>query len=325
MADGVLFSCNFVSVDFNMTSRAWCFTRNCRDESLIEEVLLHLQASIEDAVETNKVRFAVFQHERGENGTNHFQGYIVFKNAVRMTGVKNIVGQMAHVETRQGTHDQARDYCTKEDSRVAGPWTYGEDKECGQGKRSDMLALKKLIDEGKSELEIADTMFGQWARSYKAIERYKRLKISERTWEMEVHVYVGVPGSGKSRRARDENPGAYWKQRSQWWCGYEGHDCVVLDDYYGWLPFDVLLRICDRYPLLVESKGGQIAFVAKKIVITSNKGPLEWYQEMLEKKKIDMGAFVRRVTKWVYYRAGGITCETPDYEVFTAALAMANA
>lgn len=303
-----------------MTSRAWIFVVNIRDESLIEEKLLHLQAVIEEAIEEGKIRFCVFQHERVN--CDHFQGYIVFKSPVRMTGVKKIVGQTAHVEVRNGSHDQAKEYCTKEDTRVAGPWTYGDEKECGQGKRNDLNELKKALDAGKREVEIADEMFSVWVRSYKAIERYKRLKLAERNWAMDVHVYVGVPGSGKSKRARDENPGAYWKQRSQWWCGYEGHECVVLDDFYGWLPFDVLLRVLDRYPLLVESKGGQICFLARKVVITSNKGPLEWYQELVSKGRVDIQALIRRVTKWVCYRAGGIVYEGDSYEAFSVACAM---
>ena len=71
-----------------------------------------------------------------------------------------------------------------------------------------------------------------------------------------------------------------------------GHEVVIIDEFYGWLPFDLLLRVCDRYPLLVETKGGQTQFVAKVIVITSNSLPSNWY------KSAYFPSLVRRVTKW---------------------------
>lgn len=93
----------------------------------------------------------------------------------------------------------------------------------------------------------------------------------------------------------DNYPDAYWKQRSQWWDCYE-HKHVVMDDFYGWLPFDTLLRICDRYPLLVETKGGQTKFNAEVLVITSNQRPQEWYPNVS-----NFDAFVRRVDKVMHF------------------------
>ena len=109
--------------------------------------------------------------------------------------------------------------------------------------------------------------------------QYQILKRDQRRWKSKVYVLVGEPGTGKSKWALDNFPNAYWKQRGNWWDGYH-HDEVVLDDFYGWLPFDTLLRLLDRYPLLVETKGGQASFIAKTIVITSNALPREWYQNV---------------------------------------------
>lgn len=104
----------------------------------------------------------------------------------------------------------------------------------------------------------------------------------------------------------------YWKQRSQWWDGYEGQPVVVLDDYYAWLPWDTLLRICDRYPLLVETKGGQANFVPKTVIITSNTMPHMWYKEHAPNWK----ALERRVTKWIYFYAVDKKMEFPCYDMF---------
>ena len=53
---------------------------------------------------------------------------------------------------------------------------------------------------------------------------------------------------------------------------------MVLDDFYGWIKFDEMLRLLDRYPLLVETKGGTTHFTSRFIHITSNKHPSSWYK-----------------------------------------------
>lgn len=102
-------------------------------------------------------------------------------------------------------------------------------------------------------------------------------------------------------------PDAYWKQRSQWWDGYMNHEVVVIDEFYGWLPYDTLLRLCDRYPLMVETKGGQVNFCAKTIVITTNGVPNTWY------KNVYFPAFARRVTKWHVLPMWGIHSTYTDW------------
>lgn len=112
----------------------------------------------------------------------------------------------------------------------------------------------------------------------------------------------------------DNYPEAYWKQRSQWWDTYECHETVVLDDFYGWLPYDVLLRAADRYPLQVETKGGQAVFLAKTLIITSNNTPAQWY------KNVNLQALIRRVDKWMYLGLDNMKVETESYEVFCNAI-----
>ena len=178
-----------------------------------------------------------------------------------------------------GTQQQAINYCEKQETRLEGPWRYGEPLEGRQGQRSDLLALKSALDEGSTDLQLWEEFFPTMMRYYKGVAQYQILKRDQRRWKSKVYVLVGEPGTGKSKWALDNFPNAYWKQRGNWWDGYH-HDEVVLDDFYGWLPFDTLLRLLDRYPLLVETKGGQASFIAKTIVITSNALPREWYQNI---------------------------------------------
>lgn len=284
-------------------SRAFVFTLNNPEEALLTRE--GLDRAFEDR--DSHVRYAIWQVERGAEGTTHLQGYLEFSKPVRLSHCKILIPR-AHFEPRRGTRDQAIAYCEKEESRLSGPYEFGQRDRGGQGKRNDLSEVKARLDSGASEKEIANDYFGTWCRNYRAFERYRRIAGQQRDWKTVVEVFYGSPGTGKSRAAMDENPGAYWKPRGQWWDGYEGHEVVVLDEFYGWLTWDALLKICDRYPLHVESKGGHLNFLARKLVITTNRDPSRWYSP-----EFPFDAFGRRVDKWSWFARNGDESERHDY------------
>jgi hypothetical protein len=246
----------------------------------------------------DNVKYAVYQQEvSADTGLDHFQGMVQLKTARALTYLQDLVPG-AHWEQMMGPPERARAYCMKQDTRVDGPWEHGEFSISNPGKRNDLLVVKKRLDEGSSVEELAkdETTFPTWCKYTRAIQEYKRIRLPNRDFKTIVWFLYGPPGTGKSRWAMENYPDAYWKQRSNWWCGYEATECVVLDDYYGWLPWDTLLRLMDRYPMLVETKGGQTKFVATTLIITSNKLPHEWYRG-----KFDMNALYRRVDHFMVY------------------------
>lgn len=223
--------------------------------------------------------YCVWQLEEGEEGTRHLQGYVLFSNAVRFSTVKKY-NNTAHWEIRRGTHDQAKTYCTKSDTRVEGPFEFGKEPR-GQGSRTDLAAIKERVDRGDVEADLWEADFSSMVKYTRGIREYIQLKCKPRTWKTTVDVLWGPTGCGKSHAAREEaGDGAYWKIRgnNEWWDGYLGQPNVVIDEFYGWLRWDSLLRLLDQYPLRLEIKGGSQQFVARRIWITSNAPPSEWYE-----------------------------------------------
>lgn len=118
--------------------------------------------------------------------------------------------------------------------------------------------------------------YGRGLRDYVNIMQF----VKPRDFKTSVMVLVGPPGCGKSRHVAElvEGMSTYYKPRGPWWDGYDGHENVVIDDYYGWIAYDKLLRVCDRYPCKVHVKGSFAEFVAKWIFVTSNCHVCDWYR-----------------------------------------------
>lgn len=112
--------------------------------------------------------------------------------------------------------------------------------------------------------------------------------------ERQCFVYWGKTGTGKSRRAWEEaGMEAYCKDpRTKFWDGYQVEENVVIDEFRGGIDVAHLLRWLDRYPVRVEIKGSSRPLVAKRIWITSNISPRQWYPDIDEET---MSALLRRL------------------------------
>lgn len=230
------------------------------------------------------VKLMVYQLEEADSETLHYQGYVEFTTAKRLSTLKNI-NPHAHFEVRRGSRQQAIEYCMKDDTRVPGntPIIIGtlpdftqtkEDK-----KKKTSMAVKELIDEGKDDRYIANEYFGYYIQSYRGLTQYRLLLSNERDFKTVVTVIYGPTGTGKSHWCYKHLKDPYWKVKGQWWDGYHNQGVVVIDEFYGWLKYDEMLRLLDRYPYKVEVKGGYVQFNSKLIFITSNKKPDEWYNQ----------------------------------------------
>lgn len=263
------------------------------------------------------ISYAVWQRELAPTtGTPHFQGYLEVKRASRFTALHKYPGlEHASFQTAKGSAEQNFQYCTKENSREDGPWTYGTPAK--QGVATGLTAAKRALDEGLPEADIANDYFPEWCRFNRAFTQYKKLKQEPRNFKTEVIFLYGPPGTGKSSWIKENSPDCHWKSQDKWFDGYDGTSDVALDDFYGWIPYSQMLRLMDRYPTDVEVKGGKVTFAPKRLFITSNKLPHEWYNPDVP---FNHDAFYRRVNKIIYMPALGEEWEyAPDGTDLTGA------
>lgn len=253
----------------NKKNRSWCFTSFEVTQEELDKFLL-----------IPSTYMVVGKEVCPETGKYHYQGYVEFSTQRYFKGVKKILGAHVHLEPRLGTALQAATYCKKD----------GEYHEQGtlsqpQGKRNDLASVKTSVEEGTSLDEIIDLFPGnlQAIKYATTILPYKEPK---RNWMPVTRWFHGDTGTGKTWTAVTAHPDLrvhIQNDTAQWWCGYDGHEVVVIDDYRpDFCKFKMLLALLDRYALRIPCKFGSRQFRPKFIYITSPEHPSYYFQDLSE-------------------------------------------
>lgn len=290
-------------------AKNWCFTLNNPEIDEIE-----LSQVLEHAI------YAVWQLEVGENGTAHFQGYVMLPERARLTQMRVLL-PTAHWEVAKGTPEQNKAYCTKPETRVGEFCEIGIFPEVGQGRRSDLEALHSALKHGLRQADYVNQFFSLWVRYPRITTDYRAAHILPRTGEEETSctLFVGPGGTGKSRLARrlaEQQFGTvYRKFPGKWWDGYGGETAVLLDDFRGHCLSFTDFKLCvDRYPLRVEIKGSTCDLAATAFFVTSNFPPGEWWSQ--EVTGPDLSPLYRRITSVYWMPAFGQFHHFSSYQAY---------
>ena len=220
----------------------------------------------------------------------------------------------------RGSLKQAMAYSSKKESRISyvvyvdyceknginpkgsvGPYEFGEAPP-GQGARSDLTSFTDAMAEGSTLVECAlenPTTFVKYHSGFQKLAFYMGQDAASTWRSVEVVVYYGTTGVGKTRRAIEEgkqDPRGWFLMRKDdgktlWWDGYTGQGTLILDEYRGdWMKYKGLLGVLDGHPYRVPIKGGHEWARWTRVIITSSTGYKDWYTRF-EYSELD-----RRVT-----------------------------
>ncbi len=124
-----------------------------------------------------KIQYLVYQLEETPGaGRQHLQMFVYFKKNVSLKTCRRRLGLPgSHCEALRGTPEQAAVYCKKEDTRVDGPYEFGDIPQ--QGRRTDLEELHAAIMAGdKDELQLIQEFFGPMVRAGSTYRRWMTLK-----------------------------------------------------------------------------------------------------------------------------------------------------
>lgn len=308
-------------------TRNFAFTAHI-NEHIDGELLLNALRSVDS------LAFTQFQLERAPTaGTLHFQGMAVFRHPITFSRLQRIITNVTGVHPHTEVINNMRRmiaYTSKEESRVEGPWRWGEvplhgrelpnpgfgpgpegPQGGGQGARNDVAAFRDAIIAGKSDSELVMEHPSLYMRYPGMPMRIRALFAPKRDWAPEVHVFFGAAGTGKSRRAHEMAPDAYRKVSGPWWDGYEGQPDVIMDDFYGTghLDYTEWLKLTDRYDYRAPVKGSTVRLNPRRIFMTSNSHPEQWY---CTEKHFNSSAFFRRFTSIIRFNQDGTTTDLSE-------------
>lgn len=255
--------------------KCWCFTyfyegeyedgmpRPTRDRAL--EVLSDL---------SERANYLVWGDEVAPTtGQKHFQCYVQFETRVRRTQLQGWVPR-THWTLAKGSDTDNFIYCTKDGKYEE----IGERRDTTggkQGRDSEQLAwdiAKVAIQEGRLD-DVESRIYIMHYGSLKSIMKDNMKMPADATDVTGLWIW-GPPGTGKSRRAREQFPGAYFKLCNKWFDGYNPavHKVVIMDDLdknHSVLCYHLKIW-ADRYAFTAETKGGAMAIRPEKFVVTSN-------------------------------------------------------
>lgn len=203
-------------------------------------------------------------------GTPHIQGYLHFPNARVFSSLLKRLPPGIHLEIAKGSPDQNIAYCSKSGDFVetgVRPVSKKRQGELGAQVYSDAIVSAK---QGKFE----DIPSGLYTRHFATYHKmFSLAQVIPLSMDiLDFHWYWGPTGTGKTRKARDENPGAYLKNPNKWWDGYVGQTCVIIDE---WSPCHSVLashlkQWADHHAFAAEIKGGSKCLRPVKLIVTSN-------------------------------------------------------
>lgn len=224
--------------------------------------------------------------KEGAGKTPHIQGAVMFDTQRTLASMKKKFPR-AHLEVMKGTWAH-QEYCEKEGDLIR-----KDGDPPSQGKRTDVLDLKRKLDEGGNLEDCFEEDFGGTLKMYKGLEKYQDVKRRRlhRTEMTKGVWYYGPTHTGKSHKAFegfDPVTDYVWKDDKGWWDAYDGHKTVIMNDFRGQIPYGDMLNLVDKWPYQVSRRGREpTPFLAERVIVTSSLHPEQVYKNRNEEDKIE--------------------------------------
>lgn len=288
--------------------RFWTFTLNNYEEEDVKN-LNNLECGLD-----KDIRAIQCSGEKcPSTGTKHLQGLIIFNKQQRSKKTKTVLGNnTVHVERMEASEKANINYTSK-------PKDFDTDAnifiskglfDVKQGKKSE---ITEIIDKIKKGNNVKKAIVGHeegYIRNHNGLDKFSRMHQKNRTKKTYNVCVYGQSGTGKSTSwVNGFNEDDIYVLRDSpsggqiWWDGYYQQKMVVIDDFNNNLPLKYMLNLMDCTPMMVDIKGGTAKFNSERLLITTNKSPLEWFPNV-DRKSEHYIAMLRRIDECWFHARG---------------------
>lgn len=283
-------------------SKNWCFTLNAVGREKDEWPALATPELPPVMLYDPGLMQAIFyQLERAPTtGEPHLQGFMISKKNCRLTGVKKMLPNCTHWEIMRGTVMQSVEYCSKSDTKIAGPWQFGDlPTGKGKGKRTDWSDVKEEIAAGhtKKQILLEHPHLAPCAKGIDALI-WANKPAPPLCRDIQVWFLYGPTDTGKTHRAYTAFPNAF-KVKGKYFEGksfdmYDGQEVLILDE---WSPFEwpltLMNSLLDKWECQLQCRYENKYAYWTKVIIATNFAPTECYTSV---PVLQRASFTRRLT-----------------------------
>ena len=292
----------------NRQARRFCITINNPTET--DEQMSEYLKSLEH------IKYFIFSREKGDKeGTIHLQMFLIFTIGKRFSTIKKLFPK-AHIENAKGTNTQNRDYCSKSDTHISGPFEYGEFAD--QGARTDLKYFFDMVNAGATDYELQCLYPKLYEKNVSKIAAFRNAKIqsdySKKLREDLIVTYVyGSTGVGKTYCIlKKYDKGSFYRitdyERDPWQ-DYIDQKVVVFDEFRSQFPMVNMLHFLDIYPVSLPARFANKITCYNMLFIISNIPPSAQYKNYKVDEPETYKALNRRIHHVVYLTKDKCTVE----------------
>ncbi len=249
--------------------------------------------------ESSSTRSGAWAYCISAEGMHHVHMVLEDKKTMRFSAVKKAYAIGMHFEATRGNKQQVDDYINKrgkfeeKGERIIYIVTHGEIVG-NQGKRSDLIDIYELIENGLSPKEVLETN----PNFYKYLSYVKQMYFDKRAREtpmvrpVKVIWHTGDPGSGKSysriqlaEEVGEENIFYLTAFGNGAFDGYNGQPYLWIEDFKGEMLFGEFLRVLDVYKAEIQARYSNAKALWKQVDITSIYHPRGVYAKMVAERE----------------------------------------
>jgi len=265
-------------------------------------------------------KYSCFQIEKGGNcETVHIQGFITFKNPMTWSTFKNYF-PCSHFNKCLSNNTSCRQYCSKIETRIDGPYEDGEFIE--ERGRSDVREFVKMLHSDATDNDLQELYPTLYLNHFNKLDKIRNQSVFEeyrcKYRKVEVTYIYGPSRCGKTSYVVNLHPyGTFYNVDTYKRGPFDNYRCenvIVFDEFDSQIEITLMNKLIDGHPVQLPCRFENKYACYNKIYIVSNLSLSEQYSSSEIRDSV-RNAFVSRIHNIIRFDSKGNLHYEKKYDV----------